>query len=55
MKKFLLGFTGVVLIGAITWTALFFTVPQVKDWTLHEVFKIERTVEKCMNRKYISK
>ena len=45
MKKFLLGLTGTVIVGALLWTALFFTVPQVKDWTLHEVFKIERTVE----------
>lgn len=45
MKKFLLGVGGILLVGAVTWTALFFTVPQVKDWTLHEVFKIERTVE----------
>ena len=45
MKKFLLGLGGILLVGAVTWTALFFTVPQVKDWTLHDVFKIERTVE----------
>ena len=45
MKKFLLGLTGTVIVGALLWTALFFTVPQVKDWTLHDVLKIERTLE----------
>ena len=45
MKKFLtcLGIT--ILVGVVAWTGLFFTVPQVHDWTLYDVLRYERVID----------
>ena len=44
MKKFFKYLGIFLLVGAVVWVGLFFTVPQVKDLT-YRVFNIERTFE----------
>lgn len=43
--KVLAGLLGLVGIVAIVWTALYFTVPKVKDWTNTNILKQEQSVD----------